>query len=119
MQTVVETPQFIRAAKNSGMTQDEIDDLIMLLADNPDSGVEMPGTGGFRKVRHAKTGKGKRGGYRAITFYSGINIPVFLIDVFAKNERSDLSKSEQNALKAIGKEIVDTYKMMTVLRRVR
>jgi hypothetical protein len=44
--------------------------------------------------------KAKSGGYRVVTFYSGNDIPVFLLNVFAKNEKTDLSKAERNELKA-------------------
>jgi hypothetical protein len=39
-------------------------------------------------VRFAGRGKGKRCGYRVITFFSGTDIPVFLLNIFAKNEKS-------------------------------
>jgi putative transcriptional regulator len=52
------------------------------------------GNGGARKVRFARLGEGKRGGYRFITFFSGADIPVFLLSVFAKNAKSDLNKDE-------------------------
>lgn len=39
----------------------------------------------------AGKGKGKSGGYRVITFFSGTDIPVFLLNVFARNEWADLS----------------------------
>ena len=119
MQTVVETLPFTRSAKDAGMTEAEVTDLIDMLADDPDYGNVIPGTGGFRKLRLARRGKGKRGGYRIITFYSGVNIPVFLIRAFAKNVKVDLSKDEQNALKAVGKQIVDQYAdMFRGFRRV-
>ena len=54
------------------------------------------GTGGARKVRFAGRGKGKSG-YRLITLYSGGDVPVFLLTMFAKGERSDMSKAEHNA----------------------
>src|SRR6516162_9126260 len=53
------------------MTDDEIADLVSFLAENPMAGDEMTGTGGCRKLRLAGRGKGKSGGYRTITFYSG------------------------------------------------
>jgi hypothetical protein len=55
------------------------------------AGDEIPGTGGCRKLRVAGRGKGKSCGYRTITFYSGESMPVFLLTVFSKGERSDLS----------------------------
>jgi hypothetical protein len=35
-----------------------------------------------------------------VTFYGGDDIPVFLLNVFAKNEKTNLSKAEPNELKA-------------------
>ncbi len=71
MHTVCELKSFRRDAAASGMAQEEIDDLVDTLSHNPTAGDEIQGTGGCRKVRVAGRGKGKSGGYRAITFYSG------------------------------------------------
>jgi hypothetical protein len=91
------------------MSEDEIDNLIDFLAVNPTAGVEIAGTGGCRKVRLAGRGKGKSGGYRIITFCTGAGLPVFLLTVFSKGERSNLSKAECNDLRAITKAIVAEY----------
>jgi len=109
MHAVALTHAFVRAAKQAGMTDGEIDGLVDFLAENPMAGVEMAGTGGCRKVRFAGRGKGKGGGYRTITFYTGERFPVFLITVFSKGERSNLSKSECNSLRAATKAIVAEY----------
>jgi hypothetical protein len=110
MHTVVLTHAFVRAAEQSGISEGEIDDLVAYIAANPDAGEAMAGTGGFRKLRFAGRGKGKSGGYRTITFYSGVDIPVYLITVFSKGEKSNLSKRERNQLKAYGKELVEEYR---------
>ncbi len=110
MHTIVETPVFIRSAKRAGVTDEELDAIRTLLAQSPDAGDEMPGTGGARKLRFAARGKGKSGGYRIITFYSGEDIPVFLLDIYAKGEKVDLTQSEKNTLKKILAEIVETYR---------
>jgi hypothetical protein len=110
MHTIVETPVFIRRAKQVGVTDEELDAIKTLLAQTPDAGDEVPGTGGARKLRFAARGKGKSGGYRVITFYSGLDIPVFLLDIYAKGERIDLTQAEKNALKKILADIVETYR---------
>ena len=61
----------------------------------------MRGTGGARKVRFAGRGKGKSGGYRVITFYGGGDIPLFLLDVFGKGSRPNLTKAQHNELRDI------------------
>lgn len=80
--TIYETHSFRRAAYAAGLSEDEIDDLVVLLAHNPMAGDEIVGTGGCRKLRVAGKGKGKSGGYRTITFYSGTDMPLFLFDGF-------------------------------------
>ena len=62
------------------------------------------------KVRFAGRGKGKSGGYRVITFYTGPTFLVFLLNVFAKGEKINLTMAERNALRAILAEITTTYR---------
>jgi hypothetical protein len=72
------------------------------------SGEPIRGTGSCRKVRVAGRGKGKSGGYRIVTFYSGANVPVFLLTVFGKGQKSDLSRAEQNALAKLAAILVES-----------
>ena len=96
------------------MGDDEIESLVDFLADNPTAGEEMQGTGGCRKVRFAAPGRGKRGGYRIITFFTGENMPVFLITVFKKGDRANLSKAQRNRLERLTKAIVSEYRARVV-----
>jgi hypothetical protein len=91
------------------MSEDEIDKLVSYLAGNPTAGDEISGTGGCRKLRVAGRGKGKSGGYRTITFYTGQNMPVFLVTVFGKGEKSNLTPQEKAALKVLTKKIATEY----------
>jgi len=109
MQSVVETEDFLRDVKSLKLTEGERDAIVSFIAANPMSGDEIKGTGGARKTRFARNSKGKRGGCRVITFYSGKDIPVFLINIFAKNEKTNLTQSEKNRLRAVLSNIVDTY----------
>jgi hypothetical protein len=45
-----------------------------------------------------------------ITFYSGGDLPVFLLTVFAKGERANLSKAERNALAQLARVLADSYR---------
>jgi hypothetical protein len=110
MHTVCETGEFRRAAAQAGMTEDEISALLILVANNPDAGDVIEGSGGCRKVRLAGRGKGKSGGYRTVTFYTGTSLPVFLLTVFAKGDRANVSKAEINALRGITRIIAATYR---------
>lgn len=106
MRAVCETHAFRRAAVSAGMDEDEIFALVGYLANHPTAGDVIAGTGGCRKLRWAGRGKGKSGGYRTITFYSGAMMPVYLLTVFGKGERANLSNAECNALHALTKAIV-------------
>jgi hypothetical protein len=110
MHTVVETPAFLRRAKECGVSEDERADIVTCIAADPQDGDLIPGTGGARKIRLARPGQGKRGGYRVVTFYGGGDIPVFLLSMFAKNEKSDMSQAEKNELKEILKVLPESYR---------
>lgn len=99
MQTVVETHEYLRRVKECGMSEHERSRIVDFIAAHPDAGDEISGTGGARKLRFAREGQGKSGGYRIITFYSGSDIPVFLITMFAKNEKANISQADKNAIK--------------------
>lgn len=58
----------------------------------------MQGTGGIRKLRWASGGKGKSGGVRVIYYYHNESIPLFLLTIFGKGEKANLSKTERNEL---------------------
>jgi hypothetical protein len=110
MHTVALTKAFENAAKSAGMSADEVAAIVTFLAENPTAGDELTGTGGCRKVRIAGRGKGKSGGYRTITFYSGEAMPVFLLTVFSKGEKSSLTDKEAVVLKSLTRSIVAEYR---------
>jgi mRNA-degrading endonuclease RelE of RelBE toxin-antitoxin system len=94
------------------MSGKEREELIGFLAGNPSAGDEITHTGGCRKIRWAGKGKGKRSGFRVITFFSGETIPVFLLTVYAKNEKADLLPDEARELGKLTKALVANYKRM-------
>ena len=109
LHTVVETPEFLSRAKRL-LTDAERLALVDHLAANPTAGDLMEGTGGARKVRWGARGKGKRGGARVISFYGGPGLPVFLLTLFGKGERANLSKAERNALRRLLADLVEVYR---------
>jgi hypothetical protein len=60
-----------------------------------------------RKVRIGVSGRGKRGGARVVYFFHNETIPIYLLTVFAKNERSDLTQQERNDLRKFTQPLVD------------
>lgn len=109
MHTVVETPSFIAAAKSAGMSDEVRAEVVSALAADPRLGDLMEGTGGFRKLRFAKPGQGKSGGFRIITYFYTEGAPAFLITVFGKNQKANLSKQERNELAKLSKILVQSY----------
>ena len=95
MQAVAELIGFAEDAAAAGMTERELKALIDRLAADPLVGDLMVGTGGARKIRVAGRGKGRSGGFRVISYYAGEDLPVFLITVFSKGERANLSAAER------------------------
>jgi len=65
MLTIVETGAFARRAEKL-LTEEEHGELLFYLAVHPDSGDEIPGTGGVRKVRFSAKGRGKSGRVRVV-----------------------------------------------------
>ena len=110
MHTIARLKSFDSAANAAGLSEEEIDAIVNYLAENPDAGDEMSGTGGCRKFRWAGRGRGKSGGYRTITFYSGDRMPVFLVTVFGKGEKSNLTAKERGQLKSLTKQITLEYR---------
>jgi hypothetical protein len=105
MQTVVELPHFIRKVRTL-LSAEEISLLINHLAAEPKAGDLIEGTGGVRKLRWAREGMGKRGGTRVIYFFHSERIPLYLLTIFGKNEKSNLSMAERNALRVLVERLV-------------
>ena len=92
------------------MDEAEMANVVAIIAANPEAGEIMPGCGGARKLRVAKPGKGKSGGYRVITYFAGSDFPAFLLTVFGKGEKVSLSQAERNALAAVTKTLTNGLK---------
>ena len=95
--TITELPEYIRRA-DSLFSESERKAVVDYLAEHPKSGDLMEGTGGIRKLRWSRGNKGKSGGVRVIYYYHDERIPLYLLTMFGKNERANLSKSDRNAL---------------------
>lgn len=96
----IEAPAFTRyVSKYLGEEQYRL--LQNELADNPELGDVMPGTGGFRKLRWAdpRRGKGRRGGLRIIYYYFLSDQQIWLITLYDKDEVKDLTPKEKKVLK--------------------
>lgn len=109
MQTVAELPEFSRTADQL-FSLVERQHLIRYLALHPRAGDLMEGTGGVRKLRWRRGGRGKSGGVRVIYYFHDEHMPLYLLTLFAKGDRANLSKAERNALAALTGALVSTWK---------
>ena len=98
--------EFIEAPAFTSRMSDYLDSeryrqLQSALADNPELGDVMAGTGGFRKLRWAdpRRGKGRRGGLRVIYYYFSTDQQIWLMAVYDKDETKDLTPKEKKILK--------------------
>jgi len=105
---VVETVTYQRKAEKL-LTTEEQSSLITMLATDPECGVLVKGTGGVRKVRFATGGRGKSGSVRVVYFFHDLQMPLFLLTVFAKNKKANLSQAERNALKKLTASLVREF----------
>lgn len=108
MQTIVELPSYLKKSEKL-LSKTRQEQLINYLAANPRAGVLMQGTGGIRKIRWSIEGKGKSGGVRVVYFYHDSNMPIFLLSIFGKNEKSNLTKNERNELSKLTAKLKQIY----------
>jgi hypothetical protein len=107
MQTVVETPIFVRRARKL-LTEAEHFDLIAYLAAHPEAGDEIVGTSGVRKLRFAARSHGKSGGVRVIYYFHDREYPLYALYIYGKNERADLTAEQRKSATAFATAIKAT-----------
>ena len=101
--TFKEVPTFTRKWKELGLTDENLRDLQNILLENPKAGDAIQGTGGIRKIRIPIENKGKRGGGGVIYVDIELKETIYFINVYAKNEKDDLTEEEKKAFKAVVK----------------
>ena len=93
----METEEFLDDVSGV-LSEEEHENLILYVALHPTAGDLIPETGGLRKLRWAAKGKGKRGGSRVIYYFHDIDVPLFLMAIFTKDNQTDLSMRQRKAL---------------------
>ena len=95
------TKEFDQLWENLNLTDSDLSELQAFLCENPDAGDVMEGTAGVRKLRWALKGRGKSGGARVIYLDILFAEHIYLITVFPKNEKANLSMQERNVIKSL------------------
>jgi hypothetical protein len=98
---LIEAPAFTRVL-STYLDEDGYRALQQALADRPELGDVIEGTGGFRKLRwpDPRRGKGRRGGLRLIYYFFESAQQIWLMTLYDKDERDDLSPAQKKVLKA-------------------
>lgn len=104
--TVAELAEYQRRAEKL-LAESERQDVVHYVAAFPKAGDLIKGTGGVRKLRWRRGGKGKSGGVRVIYYFHSERMPLYLLTIFAKNERADLTQAERNELALLVDTLVD------------
>lgn len=106
--TVAETAVFMRQA-GALWTDDERLEFIDFIARNPEAGDLIPASGGVRKIRWGRQGSGKRGGVRVIYFYHDPAMPLYLLMIYAKSQRDDLSSDARRTVQGLVARLKEAY----------
>ena len=106
--TVAELPEYLRAAARLLADADRRA-IVDHLAAHLTAGDLIEGTGGVCKLRWARDGPGKSGGVRVVYCLHSEATPLYLLTMFAKNERANLSKAERNALAGLVDVLVQVW----------
>ncbi len=99
----VETPTFTRLVLEL-MPDDEYAKLQAALSLRPEMGQIIPGSGGIRKARWSGSGRGKRGGLRLIYYWQVSEEQIWMLLIYTKNKKDDLSREELKKLRNLVQE---------------
>lgn len=107
---IIQTKDFEDAVANliakRKLKKEDFEDFKKSLAENPEQGDMIVGTGGIRKTRLKSATKGKSGGFRICYLHIEDRLILFLLFIYPKNEQENLSTGEKRELK----ELADTIK---------
>ncbi len=105
MFTLIESPIFSRLWPDY-WSEEERGEFASWLAENPNAGDIVPGSGGVRKVRWSRPGQGKRGGVRVIYYNQLGESLIWLLTIYAKSNQEN---APAHILKALKEELVGGY----------
>lgn len=85
------------------LTDEQYTELQAFMAENPEAGAVIRGTGGVRKLRWIDpgSGRGKRGGNRVIYFYRASHEQLIMLMIYGKSDQPDLTIDQKRQLAEI------------------
>ena len=100
----VETSAFTKHL-SAHLSDDSYAALQALLAARPNAGSVIRGSGGIRKLRWGSKGRGKQGGIRVIYYWRVPEARIYLLTLYGKGVRDDLTPGELAAWRRVVEEI--------------
>jgi hypothetical protein len=101
--SIYETPTFVTEAAKIWSTEERLE-FFAWIANEPEAGVVIPGSGGCRKVRWARQGMGKQGGARVIYFAHLAGGELVMLLVYPKAAKDNIPA---HILRQVRQEIED------------
>lgn len=100
----VETSEFTKHL-GSHMDDESYADLQAFLSAHPSAGDIIRGSGGIRKIRWRSKGRGKQGGVRVIYYWLVAEYRIYLLTLYGKGVKDDLTPAELSAWRKVVEEI--------------
>ncbi len=97
--TFIQTLEFTKNWNNLNLTDEDLRRLEQEILIHPKTGKVIKGTGKLRKMRFAFNNKGKSGSVRVCYVDFLMQETIYLITVYPKSEKENLSKEECNEIK--------------------
>ncbi|MEQ8223030.1 MAG: type II toxin-antitoxin system RelE/ParE family toxin [Candidatus Eremiobacterota bacterium] len=97
----IELPEFLNRWYKNGLNDNDLCELEIYLCKYPDKGVLIKDTGGLRKIRWKRENKGKSGGIRVLYVDFLCFGKIYLISVYAKSDRANITDSEKKEIKKL------------------
>ena len=101
VRTFKETSNFRKKWSLLGLTDEDLRILQLVLLKNPKEGDTISGSGGHRKIRIPMNNIGKSGSCRVIYIDVEVKECIYLVDIYAKSEKGNLTDKEVHVLKKI------------------
>ena len=104
---IVRTKRYSRDLRRLGASNADVARLEQAIANDPIAGDVIPGLAGLRKIRFALSGRGKRGGGRAVYYLIVREDVALMIFAYSKSDQEDLTAEQKKAARALIEELND------------
>ena len=99
--TFIQTDEFSRNWEELGFDDEDLRKLELEIMKNPQIGPVVRGTGKLRKMRFSFPNRGKSGSVRVCYVDYVIQEAIYLVTVYSKKEKDNLTHTERNNIKKL------------------